>query len=337
MTGWADLAANIAGVKLIRHKILTYNGTWGAGLIQYPSDVINGLAEYVDDGLCEEVSCPYPATFGPIGGDPEAPSYQQSIDDGYQWTGNWLNDEKEPDETWGEIGYSQGGELAAKVEMELAPGGELQQHADTFIGGITIGGPRRMAGAAAPGIGNPGPGWRGIASIRMPSLPTINGQVVWADYFHSKANGDPGDDMYPMVPVGQVGTIMTDVYEAATQAQLNDGTVFLQDMVKDLEQLVEDSGILNSLKGGLPTLLAMGVGAGISFLTDLIGIGDLATATGVDADVAAAVLGLQFLAAPGGPTGPHISYLGEIPGYSNLVAKAVNFLHFIATLTPARA
>lgn len=335
MTDWATIAANIAGVKLVRHAIITYNGTWGAGLIQYPSDVVNGLAQYVNDTLCEEVPCPYPASFGPLGGNPSADSYQQSVAYGLQWTGGWLA--ANPTRTWGVIGYSQGAELAAMVEMALAPGGELAAHAQNFIGGITFGNPRRMAGAVAPGIGNPGPGWRGISSVNMPTLPTINGQVVWADYVHSKANGDPGNDMYTMVPTGQVGTVMTDVYTTATQAQLNNGTVFLQDMVKDLEQIVADSGLLSSLSGGLAALLGMGVGAGISFLTDLMGVTDPATATGVDADVAAAVLGLQFLAAPGGPTGPHISYLGEIPGYSNLVADAVGFLGHIATLTPARA
>lgn len=335
MTDWATIAANIRGVKLVRHAIITYNGTWGAGLVQYPSDVVNGLAEYVDDTLCEEVSCPYPATFGFIGGAANAPSYQQSIADGFDWTGNWLADN--PNRTWGVWGYSQGGELAAMVQMALTPGGQLEQFAPNFIGGGTFGNPRRMTGAAAPGIGNPGAGWRGISNDTMPSLPTIGGRTVWADYFHSKAGGDAGNDMYPMVPVGAVGTIMTDVYTTATQAQMNNGTLFLADMVKDLEQIVADSGLLKGLTGGMQGLLNMGAAAGIAFLTDLIGIGDLSTATGVDADVAAAVLGLQFLAAPGGPTAPHISYLGEIPGYRNLVADAVGFLQQIATLTPARA
>lgn len=333
MTDWATIAANIAGVQLIRHAVITCNGTWGAGLVQYPSDVVNGLAQYVNDTLCEEVPCPYPATFGPLGGSPQADSYQQSIDWGYQWIGNWLA--ANPTRTWGVIGYSQGAELTAMVQMALT--GELAAYAPNFIGGLTFGNPRRMAGAVAPGIGNPGPGWRGISNVTMPDLPVIDGQTVWADYVHSTANGDPANDMYTMVPTGQVGTIMSDVYTTATQAQLNNGTVFLQDMVQDLEQIVADSGILASLNGGLQGLLAMGVGAGISFLTDIMGVTDPATATGVDADVAAAVLGLQFLAAPGGPTGPHISYLGEIPGYSNLVADAVGFLGQIATLTPARA
>lgn len=336
MTGWADIAANIAGVTLVRHQIITYNGTWGSGLVQYPSDVINGLNQYVDDGLCAEVPCPYPASFGPIGASPTSPSYDQSINDGFDWTGDYLDNTKPPDQTWGVGGYSQGGELAAMVQQALAPGGQLEQHADTFIGGYTFGNPRRKAGAVAPGVGNPGVQWRGISSVQMPSLPTINGQVVWADFVHSTANGDAANDMYTMVPDTAVGQIMTDVYTGATQAQLNNPTAFLQAMVSDLVKLVEDSGLLQGLKGGAAGLLAMGIEAAVAFLVDLIG-GVNINATGPEATVAAAVLGLQFLAPPGGATGPHISYLGEIPGYSNLVGKAVGFLYQIATLTPARA
>ncbi|ORV92819.1 hypothetical protein AWC11_07410 [Mycobacterium interjectum] len=331
MTGWADLAANIAGTKLVRHAVLTYNGTWGAGLVQYPSDVVNGLAQYVDDGLCEEVPCPYPASFGPIGGNAAAPSYQQSIQDALGWSADWFD--ANPNRTFVLDGYSQGAEAASRVYLELVAGTALEEN---FVGGITFGNPCKMAGAAAPGVSSLGPQWRGISSVNMTSLPAINGQVVWADYAHNTANGDAGNDMYPQVPNTAVGTIMTDVYTTATQAQLNNPTAFLQSMVTDLMQLVEDSGLLTGLKGGAAGLLAMGAGAAIGFLVDLIG-GVNINATGAQADVAAAVLGLQFLAAPGGPTGPHISYLGELPGYSNLVADAVNFLHTIATLTPARA
>ncbi|OIN79783.1 PE-PPE domain-containing protein [Mycobacterium malmoense] len=330
MTGWADLAANIAGTKLVRHAILTYNGTWGAGLVQYPSDVVNGLAQYVDDGLCYEVPCPYPASFGPIGGDAGAPSYQQSIQDALDWTAAWLA--AHAGQTFALIGYSQGAEAASRVYMELIAGTAYERN---FIGGITFGNPSRMAASSAPGVASLGPQWRGISSTIMSSLPTINGQVVWADYAHNTANGDAGNDMYPQVPDTPVGVIMTDVYTAATQAQLNTPTAFLQAMVSDLVKLVEDSGLLQGLKGGAAGLLAMGIEAAVAFLVDLIG-GVNINATGPEATVAAAVLGLQFLAAPGGATGPHISYLGEIPGYSNLVGKAVGFLYQIATLTPAR-
>lgn len=331
MTGWADVAANIAGTKLVRHAVITYNGTWGAGLVQYPSDVVNGLAQYVDDGLCEEVPCPYPASFGPVGGNATAPSYQQSVADALAWTADWLA--ANPERTFGVIGYSQGAEAASRAYMELIAETPYEPN---FIGGITFGNPSRMAGSSAPGVASLGSEWRGISSTTMAALPTINGQTVWADYAHNTANGDPANDMYAQVPTTQVGQIMTDVYTTATQAQLNSPQQFAQNMVADLLKLVEDSGLLSGLKGGAAGLIAMGAEAAIAFLIDLVG-GVNINATGAEASVAAAVLGLQFLAAPGGPTAPHVSYIGEIPGYSNLVADAVGFLHTIATLTPARA
>lgn len=323
--GWKHVADQLDGLATVRHAVITYNGTWGAGQIQYPSDVVNGLADFVNPDLCVEVNCPYPATFGPVGGNATAPSYQQSVRDAEDWTDQWVAEN--PNQTFITIGFSQGAEAASRVAMKKYP---------NHVGGITFGNPSRMAGSAAPGIGNPGPGWRGISSVRMTELPSINGVTVWADYFHSTANGDVGNDLYAMVPTGQVGTIMTDVYTTATAAQLNDPAAFLTAMVQDLLKIVEDSGVLSGLKGGVAGLLGLGVGAALVFLVDLIGGGN-PNATGVNADVEAAVLGLQFLAAPGGGTAPHISDLGEIPGYSNLVADAVAFLHFIATLTPARS
>jgi hypothetical protein len=325
--GWEAVAHQLDGVATVRHAVITYNGTWGEGLIQYPGNIVNGLAQYVNPDLCEEVPCPYPAAFGPVGGSATAPSYQQSIQDAEDWTDAWVA--ANPNRTRAVIGYSQGAEAASRHAIKNMDDPNL-------IGGITVGNPCKMAGAAAPGIGNPGPGWRGISSVNMTALPARNGQVVWADYFHSKANGDAANDLYPLVPVGAVGTIMTDFYTLGTQAQLNSPTAFLQNMITDIFKVISDSGILPASAGGLAGLLGLGAEAGIAFLIDLIGGGNT-NATGVNADVEAAVLALQFLAAPGGATAPHISYLGEIGGYSNLVADAVGFLNTIATLTPARA
>lgn len=331
MASWGDVLANQQGTRLVRHAVLTYNGTWGAGRVQYPGDVVNGLAQYINPDLCYEVACPYPATFGPIGGSATAPSYQQSITDAYNWSVDWL--ESNPTQTFAMIGYSQGAEAESRVAIDMM-GGPLAQHANRWIGGITFGNPCRGTGFIAPGVADPG--GRGISSVNMTTRPTVNGEIVWADYVHSPANGDAGLDMYGSVPVGETGTIMTDIYTTATAVQLNDGKTFLTDMVKDILQVVEDSGVIKGLSGGVPGLLALGATALISLLVGLV-TGPKANATGISADVQAALAGLAFLAAQGGPTGPHVSYLGEIPGYSNLVAKAVGFLYQIATLTPAAA
>ena len=329
--GWKAIADKLDGVATVRHAVLTVNGTWGAGLVQYPSDVVNGLAQWINPDLCYEVPIPYPGSFGPIGGAASAPSYQQSVQDGYDLIVQGL--EAHPLQTFAMIGYSQGAEVISRVAIDMM-GGPLSAYASRWIGGITFGNPCRGTGFIAPGVADPG--GRGISSINMTQLPTIGGEIVWADYVHSPNNGDAGLDMYASVPVGQVGRIMTDVYTTATQLQLNDFGAFLMAMVHDMLRIVEDSGVLRGFMGGLPGLLGMGATALISLLVGLI-TGPRSNATGVSADVQAALAGLKFLSAPGGSTAPHISYLGEIPGYSDLVSRAVGFLAQIATLTPAHA
>jgi len=342
---WPAVSYNLEGLHLVRHAILTFNGTWGEGITQYPGDTVNGLNEFVDDTLVYEVNVQYPASFGPIGGSATAPGYQQSIQDAIDWTTQWLN--AHPTQTFGMIGYSQGAEAASRVLIAMQSG-NLQQFMPNFIGGITYGNPSRGAGFHAPTIADPG--GRGISDVNMTVLPEINGQVVWADYVHSPANGDAGLDMYASVPTNQVGQDMTDVYMGATETQFNDPTLLAQDFVHDL--MVDVQALLpnaSQLASGaqLLDLLGRGIGAAsggdtlglIGLLPELLAVTPTdfsGSPTGMVAALDAVINGIKFLAAPGGPTAPHISYLGEIAGYSNLVADGVGFLHQIATLTPAR-
>ncbi|WP_182871300.1 PE-PPE domain-containing protein [Mycobacteroides abscessus] len=290
MTTWADIACKLDGITHVRHAALTFNGTWGAGLVQYPSLVAGALPD-----LVEEIPVPYPASFGPLGGDASSMSYSQSVQWAFNWVSQWLA--ANPLRTFCLIGYSQGAEAAARVAMALM-GGSLAHYLPNFIGGITFGPPCRGAGFHAPTIADPG--GRGIANVNMASLPAIGGRVVWADYVHSKANGDAGDDMYGVVPMGAVGQVMTDVYNIATQVQLNNIGLLTTNVIDGLTYAVKDA-----------------VSAPL-------------------AAIEAAGDGIAFLAAPGGPTAPHISYGGEIDGYSNLLPAATTFLGEIADLTPAR-
>lgn len=295
MTTWAAVANNIAGTNYIPHAVLTFSGTWAPPGVGYPTDVVNGLAQYVNPYLCEEVPVIAPWSFGVLGGNATADSYDQSVNVAIEFAGNWITDN--PTRTFALGGYSQGAEAASKVAIELQTG-SLTGYAENWIGGYTFGNPCRGNGFVAPGVTNPG-NYRGISSVNMKTLPKINGQVVWADYVHSKANGDAALDMYPAVPVGAVGDLMTQWYTTATVGDLNsltDFTLFIVDALKAIS----------------------------------------ASVTNLGAGLIAAEQGIAFLAAPGGPTGPHITY-GGAPGYSNLVAKAVGFLANIATLTPARA
>nr|WP_165964932.1 PE-PPE domain-containing protein [Mycobacterium eburneum] len=291
---WGALAANISGIRNVAHAVLTFSGTWAPPGVGYPSDVVNGLAQYVDDGLCYEVPVQAPWSFGPVGGPAGSPSYQESVDTAVDWAANWIR--THPLQTFVLDGYSQGAEAATRVLLRLMFG-DLKPYLGNFIGGITFGNPSRGATFHAPTIADPG--GRGISSTRMTELPTIDGRVIWADYVHSPANGDAGLDMYASVPTNGTGDDMTYVYTIATALQLHDFsgfTTFITNALEDAGKAVE------------------------------------APISAVDA----AIKGVQFLAAPGGPTAPHISYLGEIGGYSNLVGQAVGFLHDLTTAVPAR-
>jgi hypothetical protein len=297
VTTWAAVANNTAGTTYIPHAVLTFSGTWAPPGVGYPTDVVNGLSQFVNPNLCEEIPVIAPWSFGVLGGDATADSYDQSVNTAIEWAGNWITDN--PTRTFALGGYSQGAEAASKVAIELQSGA-LTAYAENWIGGYTHGNPCRMLDSVAPGVVNPG-NYRGISSVNMTSLPKINGQVVWADYVHSKANGDAGLDMYGCVSDDEAGTLMTEWYTTATVGDLNSFMDFTMFIVDALKAIVDD--VTNIVTGGL----------------------------------SAAEQGIAFLTAPGGATAPHVTYEAEQPGYSNLVADAVGFLNQIATLTPARA
>lgn len=346
--GWKVVADKLDGLASVKHAILTYQGSWSAPGTGYASQVIGALQD-VNPDLCYEVPSDEPSTFGVLSvPNITAPSYEQSGVIAFNWTKAWL--QNNPLQTFGLAGYSQGGEDAARVCIALQPGGELEEFSDRFIGGYTFGNPCRGLGFHAPTIADPGQ-YHGISPVNQTVLPySVNGQLVWsatqpaggvqlwADYVHSHANGDAGLDMYAAVPVGQVGVDMTDVYNIATQQQLNDPVAFATQMTTDLVQIVKDSGVLPSLSSGLGGLLTLGGTALIEFLIGLIAKDlDVTKATGTNAAVLAAVQGLNFVAAPGGPTAPHVTYYGEVPGYSDMVDQAVGFLENICAITPARS
>lgn len=329
--GWQAVSNKLDGLATVKHAVLTFSGTWAPPGVGYSSDTVNGLNLYVNEDLCFEVPVIAPWTFGPLGGGLTQPSYQQSVQDAIAWASNWIT--SNPLQTFALGGYSQGAEASSQVLMALMDGS--LPGIDRFIGGYTFGNPCRMPGAHAPGIADPG--GHGIATKLMPSLPMIDGRVVWADYVHSPANGDPALDMYASVPNGIVGQDMSDVYAIATALQFNNLGALTSSMTTALTKIAYDSGLTDAFDGGLPALLEMGVDFIIGMIEDAIAGGPTANPTPAQADGEAAVEGLRFLAAPGGPTGPHISYLGEIGGYSNLVQDAVGFLHDLAVAIPARA
>lgn len=340
MTTWSDIAADIAGVKSVRHAVLTSCGTWGTPGVGFQSDVVNGLNQYVDDGLADEVPVLYPGAFGPVNGPIAAPSYQQSITQGVEWAGNWITDN--PTRTFALTGYSQGAELAARIAIELTTG-SLTAYKDNFIGGITFGPPCRGQGLIAPTC--PDPGGAGISTVNMTAanVPVVNGQSCWADYCEK---GDMYGSAPALLPDGTpsaVGVLMRQVYSMATELQTNDFMALMKAEVAGLLKAFQDlggfgaMGINQKIPGG--NLLTAIATAGLPFVLGMFGDffnpGEEYTshATGVEAAGIASAVGLQFLV-----TGcaPHGWYEGG-GGPRNYVGDAVGFLHKICTLTPARA
>ena len=110
MATFGDIAASIAGVRLVRHAVLTFAGTWAAPGTGYPSDVVAA----VSPDLVFEVPIQSPWTFGPIPpGAPLSPSYAESVRIGVTNAVNWIT--AHPRQTFVLGGYSQGAEAASRM------------------------------------------------------------------------------------------------------------------------------------------------------------------------------------------------------------------------------
>ena len=151
MTDFGDLLADIRGVRRVRHAWLTCSGTWAPPGTGYSSWVVQNA----DPELVYEVPVQAPWSFGPVNSpDPNAPSYRQSVAIGKQWALDWIN--AHPHQTFGLGGYSQGGQCASEIYLELLPGGQLASRFDDFIGGFSFGDPMRPAGVTGGGAPDPG-------------------------------------------------------------------------------------------------------------------------------------------------------------------------------------
>lgn len=327
MTTWGDIQAALDGVSLVRHAVLTCSGTWAPPGVGYPSDVVNGLSLFVNDGLCYEVPVQAPWSFGPVGGGAiSSQSYAQSVATAVSWATAWI--QSHPTQTFAIGGYSQGGEAASRIACAVMTG-DLQDFKQNFIGGYTFGNPWRLLGQTAPNY--PDPGGHGIAPENMTAADIlhVNGHLAWADYANK-------GDLYTTA-TGAPGVIESEVYSMATQLELNDFGSLVRAEINGALQVLNSlipGGLTSVLKIGMAGLAAMSAGGAAAVLTSVL-TGSSSAIPGVVAAVEAAVRGLQFIAASP-PTGPHISYEGE-NGYPNAVALAVGHLQNIATLTPARA
>jgi hypothetical protein len=208
MTTFGDIAAHVSGVRLVRHAVLTFAGTFAAPGTGYPSDVVNAA----NPDLVFEVPVQAPWSFGPIPPDaPTAPSYAESVQIGVNFATGWINDN--PKQTFAIGGYSQGAEAASRVLAEIMTG-SLQWARPNLIGGYTFGNPWRLTGHTFPG--GTDPGGRGIANINLTAsqIPKdANGVDTWWDF------ANPGD-LYTTTPNDQAGADITAVYKAAVQLSI---------------------------------------------------------------------------------------------------------------------
>lgn len=209
MTTFSDIAAHISGVRLVRHAVLTFAGTWASPGTGYPSDVVNAA----NPDFVFEVPVQAPWTFGPIPpGAPLSPSYAQSVEIAVTNATAWIN--AHPQQTFVLGGYSQGAEAASRVLAEIMTG-SLQWARPNLIGGYTFGNPWRLAGHTFPG--GTDPGGRGIASINLTAaqIPKdANGVDTWWDF------ANPGD-LYTTTPNDVAGADITAVYKAAIQVAIS--------------------------------------------------------------------------------------------------------------------
>jgi hypothetical protein len=209
MTTFGDIAAHIAGVRIVRHAVLTFAGAFAAPGTGYPSDVVAG----VNPDLVYEVPIQSPWTFGPIPpGAPLSPSYAQSVQIAVTNATAWIN--AFPRQTFVLGGYSEGAEAASRVLAEIMTG-SMQWARPNLIGGYTFGNPWRMTGHTFPG--GTDPGGRGIADTNLTAaqIPKdANGIDTWWDF------ANPGD-LYTTTPNDTAGADITAVYKAAVQLAIN--------------------------------------------------------------------------------------------------------------------
>ena len=210
---FGDIAANVSGVRLVRHAVLTFAGTFAAPGTGYPSDVVNAA----NPDLVFEVPVQSPWSFGPIPPSPPlAPSYAESVQIAVNNATDWIN--THPHQTFALGGYSQGAEAASRVLASIMTG-PLQSARPNLIGGYTFGNPWRLTGHTFPG--GTDPGGRGIANMNLTAaqIPKdADGVDTWWDFANR-------GDLYTTTPNDVAGADITAVYKAAVQLSISTNVI----------------------------------------------------------------------------------------------------------------
>lgn len=240
---WACLQADIDGVqKPSRHILYTVTGFGADCWSTYPADLARAIGPDILPGLDENWYW-RPIAYGSngLGGVPNwipaAFPMQNSIDNGVKnMTDIMLS--YPPTQTWGFVAYSEGSIVTGDI-MDLcgitdsgAIDPRLAPYAESFVGGVTFGGPRREKGHTCPG--GIDPGGHGIVRPQLKNTP----EKVWDFAAGNNQPGSSGIDLYTCS--GYRGDQWTEDEENAVWEIVRTGTLsgtkpLIQQLVKILE------------------------------------------------------------------------------------------------------
>lgn len=268
--------------------MLTFRGTGGIVGLDYTSRIAQANADVV-----EEIPILYPASMGgiPVGAanNPGAPSGNDCVDIAVDMAVDWIR--ANPRRTFLLSGYSLGAIAASRVRAMLLPGGELEEFADNYVGGVCLGNPARRFGHTFY-LGAI-PGGYGIYNWHLPEAA-----CTW-DWCELADSGD----MYANCPGGDVGDVIRKVQQMVMDTEVSDPIGTVRKMIPLILQLLDEAGV--DLPFNIPRMIT-GAFAGL-LSAFLPGIPAAFSGGETGAAVRAAIVALRFFAT-NPPTAAHISY-----------------------------
>lgn len=224
------MEARLDGVYHTTHVYFSVCGTYATWDQGYPFDVGQAL----NPNVWSHQPIGYPANAFPM-----RPSYTagevEFVNQLYRWGCQRR--------TWGFGGYSQGAIVTSNILDRLQT--DLSDFADTFIGGVTWGNPRREAGHTLPG--GLDPRGHGIVTPNLVNTP----DTVW-DFACGKGMvGSPGQDLY--ATCGYDGNAQAVIDEEAVWQIVDKGNIAsAKDLVTAIMSLLK-----SPIKGGYGAVVAI--------------------------------------------------------------------------------
>lgn len=231
MSNWASIRAEVMGWEYNPAVYFSVCGTGVPWNVGYPYDI----GEALDDTHWVHQPIGYPATAFPM-----HPSYTAGEAEFVRQLGLWNCETTR----WGFGGYSQGAIVTSNILDRLKT--DLARYADTFIGGVTWGNPRREAHHTLPG--GIDPGGHGIVTPTLVDTP----DSVWDFACGKTMVNSPGQDLYATCGYSGNETAVAD--EEAVWKIVDLGTI---GSVTDLAMAIFKLLPPNTLSGGYAALIAI--------------------------------------------------------------------------------